>query len=685
LAAIPLQKHSLKDNVKISWDRYSIPFIQANNDEDLAYALGIVHAHLRWGQMELLRRVSQGRLAESAGPFATDLDKAIRVLGFERAAKQIEDAMPMKTKSFLGRFVGGINAYISGQNELAHEHKVLNIKPEVWTVRDVIVLSRLAATDVSWIDMASFILADDSHQAKKTFELIQSLDELSKSGSNSWVVDSKRSKSGKPIIANDPHLGFSIPNFWMLVGMKSPNHHAVGMSIPGLPFLALGRNQYISWGGTNMRAQSTDFVELSDNELEDIDTVKTTIKKRWWWDETFEFRYSEHGPLLNDVPFFKDKLEKPVAMKWRGHEASDEISALLGATKAKSVKEFFASFKGYAVSAQNFLVADVGGNTGMIRAAELPTREEGQSYPFIDVSEATKSWSQLLNPLTIPKVYNPKEGVIVSANDRPSFIAPLLSRNFAPNQRRDRILEYLRSSPKFSVSDFQKFQLDVFSQMSFDLKELFLEQGLVESKEGLEILRGWDGSYEVASKGAVFYQIYFSHLAKACLNSQEQRSSKSQLVMKHYLTRDSVDSCWLDSVQEAEKQALASRKKYPTWGDFHRMRVAHPLSNIPLVGSKYRFREFPIAGGVETVLKTAHGLEDGQHVARYGAQARHISDLADADSNYFVLFGGNDGWIQSENFLDQVDLWQKGELIQLPLTLENFNSIKTLVLEAKPL
>ena len=434
-----------------------------------------------------------------------------------------------------------------------------------------------------------------------------------------------------------------------------------------------------------MRAQSTDFVELSDNELEDIDTVKTTIKKRWWWDETFEFRYSEHGPLLNDVPFFKDKLEKPVAMKWRGHEASDEISALLGATKAKSVKEFFASFKGYAVSAQNFLVADVGGNTGMIRAAELPTREEGQSYPFIDVSEATKSWSQLLNPLTIPKVYNPKEGVIVSANDRPSFIAPLLSRNFAPNQRRDRILEYLRSSPKFSVSDFQKFQLDVFSQMSFDLKELFLEQGLVESKEGLEILRGWDGSYEVASKGAVFYQIYFSHLAKACLNSQEQRSSKSQLVMKHYLTRDSVDSCWLDSVQEAEKQALASRKKYPTWGDFHRMRVAHPLSNIPLVGSKYRFREFPIAGGVETVLKTAHGLEDGQHVARYGAQARHISDLADADSNYFVLFGGNDGWIQSENFLDQVDLWQKGELIQLPLTLENFNSIKTLVLEAKPL
>jgi len=221
--------------------------------------------------------------------------------------------------------------------------------------------------------------------------------------------------------------------------------------------------------------------------------------------------------------------------------------------------------------------------------------------------------------------------------------------------------------------------------MSFDLKELFLEQGLVESKEGLEILRGWDGSYEVASKGAVFYQIYFSHLAKACLNSQEQRSSKSQLVMKHYLTRDSVDSCWLDSVQEAEKQALASRKKYPTWGDFHRMRVAHPLSNIPLVGSKYRFREFPIAGGVETVFKTAHGLEDGQHVARYGAQARHISDLADADSNYFVLFGGNDGWIQSENFLDQVDLWQKGELIQLPLTLENFISIKTLVLEAKPL
>jgi penicillin amidase len=673
LQSFPISELSLEHPLKIHWSKWGVPHIEASSDRDLAYGQGLVHAHLRAGQMELFRRLASGRLSESVGFIGKDIDQALRVLGFGRAVPEIKMGLPPETLSYLESFVEGFNAYMNSQSELPHEYKVLNWGFEEWQVEDVLLLSRLAATDVNWISFASYLATGAGEESQKAAELLRGLSRFHKSGSNSWVVSGKWTKSGKPLIANDPHLGLSIPNFWMLVGLHSPSYKAVGFSIPGLPFIALGRNEKVSWGGTNMRSQSSDLVELTEQEFQSAQWVEEKVGVRFTWDTTVRYRMSEWGPVLNDVKIL-DELPEKFALKWRGHESSDEVSAFLRAMRSKNVVEFKKAFRGYAVSGQTFVAADVEGNIGLVRAVELPLRKRKDSYPVLTSQEAQASWRTLVGSQEIPGLLNPREGFISSANEEPQFATPVLGYDFAPPQRKMRIdrwiQEKISQGEKFEVEDFQSLQGDTYSQMSFDLSQLVLQLGLLTKERSKTLLQQWDGHYKTDREAAVFFQAYLANLAPHLIPKSLEQGSSAQILAKESLEKMQREET-LAQLREkslfAEEKALRVLGKYPSWGDFHRLNVSHPLGNAPLIGSKYRFEEFGVDGGVETLFKTAHALTDEKHSARYGAQARHISDLADLDSNHFVLFGGNDGWLFSENFLDQVPLWRGGELISVPL------------------
>jgi len=287
LAAIPRKDAPLEHKLIIRWNEQAVPYLEAGSDADLAFGLGLVHAHLRGGQLALLKRISQGRISEMAGPFTTKVDHALRILDLGRAAPQIEAALPDETRRWLERFVEGMNYYQANTPNTPPEFSLLGISFEPWTVRDVITLSRLVGADVTWFAYFSLLSerrkgqtdeaswrrliattqagAPNFRAAENDSQLLHDLLRASgRSGSNSLALAPGRSQSGGALLANDPHLGVQLPNFWILAGVKSPSYHAVGMMIPGVPIFGIGRNPGVSWGGTNMRAAASDIINISD-------------------------------------------------------------------------------------------------------------------------------------------------------------------------------------------------------------------------------------------------------------------------------------------------------------------------------------------------------------------------------------------------------------------------------------
>ncbi|MCY4550749.1 MAG: penicillin acylase family protein, partial [Defluviicoccus sp.] len=233
LSVFPTSGLPLEGRVTVHWDEHQIPFIEAEHDGDAAFALGLVHAHLRLGQMEAYRRVAQGRVAEMVGPFGTDIDHALRILDFGRAAAEIEAGLPPATRAWLERFVAGINHHLETAGELPYEFAALGLEREPWSIRDVLAFGRLAGTDVNWLEWLDLLglrgrddwpalwarLIEAGSSSATSFgagetaaHLRTLLGGLSRSGSNSLAVAPGMSATGAAIMANDPHLGIRLPN-----------------------------------------------------------------------------------------------------------------------------------------------------------------------------------------------------------------------------------------------------------------------------------------------------------------------------------------------------------------------------------------------------------------------------------------------------------------------------------------
>ncbi len=699
----PKNKLPLKESVTIYWNENRIPFIEAGNDYDLAFAIGLVHAHLRLGQMEFFKRVAQGRLSETGGPFATDIDKTIRIFNFGKAVPDIIKLLPPESKEWVGRYIDGINHYINRMPKLSADMEALGIEPEQWNMKDLITMWRLLSADVNWFNFLGALQLRGKPGAEKLWNDLleygktsspgfsytdlkdhpEALSYLfSKSGSNSIVVSSAKTGDSSAIIANDPHLGIMIPNTWLLIGYKSPNYHAIGMTLPGLPVIALGRNPEISWGGTNMRTLSTTLYKLSPDDMANVTTEKDEIKVCLWFDETMERRFSDWGPILSDSPFFE--LPFPVAVKWMGHYPSDEITAFLAMNRAENFDEFRNAFKTYGVSAQNFLYADTKGNIGQVLAYRRPEPKGGMERKlFYDTS---KDWIGYTGSNDLPYSFNPGKGFIASANNLPADSLRDYGWFHSPNDRIDRLTELLSVEDIITMEYLKRIQEDVYSKSSHKLARLFVKNtppGFEEKlndqeKEIYDLIRKWDGHYKEDKRNAVAFDLVYLKIADECFKEmypdEDVRASASRGSYSRSQVYDYLKEIHPGSLASRLKKALASGaepfQEFRNWGEMHRMVIGHFLSNAPVIGGKWEFLEYGADGGNETIQKTAYQPSTEENKVFYGANARHISDMSDPDENYFVLLGGQDGWMFSPQTIDQVKLWRKGEYIKFPLKLE---------------
>lgn len=707
LSRFPRAGLPLEQPVTLYWNAHQVPFIVAATDADAAFTLGLVHAHLRLGQMAMYRRIASGRIAEMGGPLAVDIDHGVRLLDFGRSAPATLAAMPPATRIWLDRFVDGVNVYQARANPLPLEYRVLDLTPEPWTATDVLTFGRLVGTDVNWLVWANLLklhrrpdwpqiwarLVDDERTAaalspgNETDPLAQVLAAIGRSGSNSLAIAASRTVSGAAILANDPHLGLNLPNTWLIAGLKSPSFHVVGLMVPGLPVFGIGRNPQIAWGGTNMRASASDLIDVSRLPPDAIRQRPARIGVRWWMDEEITMRETDWGPVLSDAPQLRDFGLGPLSLRWTGHDVSDEISAMLAIARAGNFEEFRAALTDFSLPGQNMLYADAAGHIGKVFAVHVPAR--GVPPPgdvILTPNEATRVWSSASTAADFPVVLDPPDGFIASANNRPDDRQVNVGYFFSPDDRVVRMRQLMAEFGTVDVEQVMSFQRDVYESSSVALRDSIAAKidaaGIAphlsaDERAFVEQLATWDGHYRKDSRGAVAFELmrfeFTSDFYQARFGESDWAAFAGVGRIKELLLEDiaAADAAQLAPMLKGSiSRASARFDSFADWGDMHRLVLQHPLAFLPVVGGRFRFADVPVAGSSDTLMKTAHGLTNERHRTSYGANARHLSDMSDLDRNYFVILGGQDGWLNSGTFLDQVPLWRDGAYIRMPLRLD---------------
>ena len=685
LAMLPTAEAPLTRPVSIWWDEHQVPFIEAESDEDLAVALGVVHAHLRLAQMEFMRRAARGRLSELVGRRALGIDRLVRTFDIARAVPRILAEMPETTLAWLQGFARGIN-HVLDHAPIPRELVLLGVEKQHWTTADIVTLGRLISADVNWLvwmrifrlrrrpdwphlwrDFCSAdILSTQSDNSSNTSDLLAG--NAIRTGSNSFAIAGFRSDNHSALIASDPHLSIMLPNSWLLAGMKSPSHHAAGMMIPGIPFLGIGRNPWIAWGGTSLHAASSDLVAVPEGTKLHIREECVGVLRGP--DVTFRIQESPWGPVISDLPAFSGA--GTVALRWMGHQPSDEFTAMLRLGGARNWTEFRQALAGYAIPGLEMVYAASSGDIGRVTAVKLPNRTN--PLPPDILSPPDNGWDEPATSGTLPSYFNPVHGFVASANARVPEHLPVIGYHFSPPIRAQRLGNLLGGAAMFSIEDVKRFQADVHCTEALRERDMFcnwLDE--INEQHGIrDLLRNWDGNYDADSRAALALETLFACLARD-LVPDHMRDAWEASWGTRSLIRRAIAKTPADPRNEALSRAAAAAAQAvqsAVWGTRHRLILQHPLAMLPVIGRRYRILDFPASGSSETLLKTAHGLTPDRHRASYGSVSRHISDMADPDANYFALLGGQDGWIGSTTFADQVNLWRHSDYIRIPLQLE---------------
>ncbi|HEX2150672.1 MAG TPA: penicillin acylase family protein [Stellaceae bacterium] len=700
LRLFPLRHTPVAAPVEIRWNEHLVPFIEAKSDRDLAVALGLVHAHLRLAQMELLRRIAQGRLAEVLGARALPFDRALHAIDIGRAVPAIIERLPDETRDWLDGFVAGINHHIATV-EAPVEFRLLGIRVAHWTISDIVSIVRLAAVDAMWMLWSALLplrhrpdwpgtwsrlLAEGTIAMAGTAEERRNTDIR---GSNALAVAASRSATGGSWLAGDAHLPLTLPSVWLAAGYRSPSYNLAGLMFPGLPAMFIGRNPYLAWGGTNLLAASSELFDVSGLPSQAIRNRRVRIAVRWSRPREIVLRETPCGPIVSDLPFFPARPGEVLALRWVGHQPSDEITALLAINRARDASSFRAAAEGIAVPGQNLLYATTSGRIGRVSAAWLPCRNRDPPADLVSPPAAAAAWAELATMADFPEQRDPADGFIVSANDRPPIRDVPIGWLFAPPERAERLAMLLGSRARIGLADLAALQTNVAAASAARLRDRLCAI-LMPPPEKCPVfaaLAGWDGRYETGSAGALAFELVAARLIER-LVPQSARAMLGAVRHGIELVAEQVDDVPPDRVAAALRAALAESRpefrRLGDWGGAHRLHLAHPLARIPWIGRSWRGIDWAWPGSNETLLKAAHPPVNGRHATRFGSNARYVFDLSDPDANRVVILGGQDGAPGSAAFLDQAELFRRGAYIEVPLNPETARARFRHVTVARP-
>jgi len=568
-----LHLQGLHDPVEVIRDRYGVPHIYAQNEDDLFFAQGYVHAQDRLWQMEFNRRIGSGRLSEIFGEIAIEADHFCRRLGMHRAAAAEVERLPEHSKRILNAYVRGVNAFIEGnRNKLSIEFTLLRFKPEPWKIMDSILWAKIMAWNLggNWeteVIRARIVAKLGAERAAKLeagydprhpliippgveyqginlgmLEQYEQLKQLSGFGllgaSNNWVVDGTMTTTGLPILCNDPHLGQAAPSIWYECHLVAGNIDVIGASFPGTAGVVIGHNRHIAWGVTNAISDVEDlYIEKFNpqnshqyeyqGKWEETQVIREEITVRGSKAPIIEeVRVTRHGPILTSVPHPTNgnsadqdgaMAEIPLALRWTGLEMCNIISSVEKLNRATNWDEFRDALRDWDAPAQNMVYADREGNIGYVMAGAIPIRARGQALLPTPGWTGEYEWNGYIPFDELPQIYNPEQHFIVTANNRvvnddyPYYITNEWLNGYRAQRIRD-LITSKASRGKLAPSDMAVIQGDYYALPAVEIVPYMLKIQTDEplEKAALDVLRIWDYMLTPDSIGAAIY-ITFSH------------------------------------------------------------------------------------------------------------------------------------------------------------------------------
>ena len=730
------QVEGLDFPVTITSDRFGIPTITAQTRRDAALALGYVTARDRLFQMDLLRRRAAGRLSEIFGKAAIETDKRQRVIGFNRVASKIVAQLPNEQKQSLAAYTAGVNAFIQQMGTAPLEFLLLRYRPEPWKAEDSILVALNMFQMLSFSDdeermvsimekslppeVVAFLTPDtdsytqvlvggsDSHRpiqpipvealasirrdpkqdGVRAAKLVQPTD--FDVGSNNWAVDGSKTVDGRVIVANDIHIGLSVPNLWYRASLRYGNVKTAGIVLPGVPATIIGSNGHVAWGLTNISGDFLDLVQLEINP-ENPDEYKTPSGWRRFEvvDEQINIKGGKHviHPVKLTIwgPVSQTSLMgKPVAIHATAQQPDAVDVGLLEMNEAKTLEDGLDVMNHFGAPPLNAVVADVNGRIGWTYCGRIPLRKGFDGSTTKSWADGHIGWDGYIPPSELPRLIAPPEGFLATANNRTlgKNYPYTIGHNFANSYRAYRISQRLNAMERVTEQDMFQLQLDTrcdFYEFYQQLALSVLTEGVIADdlhlSDAHKHIAAWDGKAEVDSVAfgllvrfrKVLAEDVFEPFLALCqeadgnfLYTWRNMDVPLQMLLTEKIAETLPDpehyqdwEGFIVSKLEQSVEQLCSEYNCKsldrlTWGKIHRPRISHPLGFIPVLGRFLNMPENPLPGSDSCVRSSR------------ASDRMVVSPGHDADGILHIPCGQS-GHPLSKNYKDQHDYWVRGE------------------------
>jgi penicillin G amidase len=732
----------INGQVEIHFDDQMIPHIFANNDHDLYFAQGYITAKDRLWQMDFQTRFASGRLSEVVGPKAIELDRYQRRMGMSFGAENMIEVVMKdpEVKAIMNAYSAGVNAYIHSlkPSQYPIEFKLLNYEPEDWKpINSALLLKLMSATlaggsnefymnnilqkygpeitknlfpdypfredpiipvGTKW-DFEPLNVPEIPGPGKTTTALnINTKEKEEGIGSNNWAVSGKKTATGYPLLANDPHLDLTLPSIWYQIQLASTDVNACGVSIPGSPGIIIGFNKDVAWGVTNVGSDVLDWYNIK---------FKDASKKEYWFDNkwlpvkerienikisngqtlTDTVLYTHHGPVVYTSEQRPDNFSKvnniPTghALKWVAHIGSNDIRTFIALNKAKNYTDYRKALTYYYAPAQNFVFASFENDIAITPNGYFPLKWNGQGKFLLDGTSSSNDWSGRIPAEHNPTVKNPERNFVSSANQFPSdqSYPYYLNWEYAGYERSHRINKRLSVMTQANVDSLQNLQNDNYSILAENILPTLLS--LVDSeklnaseREGFNIVSKWNKFFDADEIGASIFELWHKNLG---IQIWQDDFGDPKTPMR-YPSRDrnvqlllnEPDAIWWDNVKTAKKETRTDlvnasfkfaidslqRKFGPidsdwAWANLKKTHVPH-LAKVAGFGSKFLYN-----GGSKTSVNATSESN--------GPSWRMIVALGKEVKAYGVFPGGESGNPGSHYYDDMIDTWSEGKLNEL--------------------
>ena len=726
----------LETPAEVLFDKWAIPHIYADNEIDAYRSLGYLHAQERLFQMEIMRRLAKGELSEILGPDVLKYDKLFRTVGIrkiaDKLAKKKEQMDVLSSKAF-DAYIEGINEFIN-KGPVPIEFQILGIKARSFEVSDSFAIAGYMAftfingthTDplITYLETnfgdefkkeilpkrkTKFALSEDEKVLERSILFAESF--LNSPfdcfrGSNGWAVSGSRTRSGKPMLANDPHIGYSSPSVWFEASMEYPSFKLYGHYLAGVPFALLGHGDKHAWGLTMLQNKDIDFYKEKINpknpkqvwfvdSWEDLDVRTEIIKVKGGEDVELVVTESRHGPFIHEVMDIMNKIDTGISLHWNFNDEENRVfEALYQLGRSYTVKDAEQATSLVHSPGFNVIYANEEGDIAWWAAARMPIRPEHMAGKFLHDGSSGKDEYEGYYPFsTHPMLVNPSEGFIVTANQNPFRHHPYeVAGYYNADFRYDEITKHLASKDSdWSVDDMKLIQLRTENNSYKKILASLLP--LIESEElkkdmmqeaVFTLLKNWDFQHSIESQGAsIFHEfiglliekVFGERVPDTFLLALKKSNFVHEAIVRIFTNEESV--WWKNKAGDDKRQewvleawnkmienlrkSLGEKPMQWKWGRVHTVTHKHLLGQSKLLAWLVDIGPLSAEGSTEVINNFSFTLGSGLHEVNFGPSTRRVIDFSNPGETWGINPTGQSGYFMNSHYKDQVSLYHQGE------------------------